>query len=637
MVLLLVGAWLGLRRGESLALRSATESAAAQAAPRLADFVEARLTVVESLAREEAHHHMSDEEFVVRAGVLLSSFGGLLAVNWIDGDGIIRITVPPAGNERALGRNLRTHPHAAPYFLQAERSGKPVVTPSIALYQGPRGITSYFPVVRGGDRIGYVNGVFDCGTLVRASLAKGVLDHYLVRVSDEGGLLYESSGFAASRAYASRAETTVGTRRWLVEVMPTADLVAASRSRAPDLLLLLALLLGPATWWIVRERNQKQQALARLQAERHELERQMLEAQKLEAVGRLAGGVAHDFNNLLTAMLGHAELARRDRSLPEKVRADLDVVIDAARRGAEITRDLLTFSRREVVETRAVDVAVEVSRLLPILSHLMREDVELVTDITDQPVVARVAPAQLERALMNLVVNAVDAQPSGGTVTISVRAADEKHVAIDVKDEGEGMTEDVAKRAFEPFFTTKAPGQGTGLGLASVHGMAHQLGGEVSLSTAPGRGTTVRLTLPRADEAATTVDEPVATPTPGRPARILLVEDEPFLRRSAERVLRAEGHHVVSAGDGHAALALCESGDPPEVLVTDEVMPQMRGHELARRLKEKLPELRVLVCSGHAEHLIDHAALDELEAVFLPKPYSASELCAAVARARTPR
>ncbi len=629
---ILVGAWALLRGAESRTLELSTSVAASQAAPRLADYVAARLTVVSSLAGERAQHdEMTTEDFVRLAQILETSFGGLLAINWIDADGVIRIAVPEARNRPALGRNVRNHPQAAPFFLEAERTRKPILTTSLDLFQGPRGVVSYFPVHRKGHVVGYVNGVFDCDEFVRSCLREGVLDCYLLRVSDEGGRIFESPGFGRTGRPVARAEARVANQTWWVEVEPGPALREASHSRKTDLLFVLAAVLGGAVSALTRSWLERRRAMAKLEEERRQLEQQMVESQKLEAIGRLAGGVAHDFNNLLTAMIGHAELAKRTKGLPEQVQEDLGVIVDAARRGAEITRDLLTFSRRDVVRPGAMEVTKEVKRLVPMLEHLLREDVSLEVELDHQAGTVHMDPSQLERALMNLVVNAVDAQPDGGRVKLAVSREGDSFVRVAVTDDGEGMSEEVAARAFEPFFTTKPAGKGTGLGLASVYGTARQVGGDVTLTTRPGHGTTVALLLPAVTEVDDEVPQRNESAKSTERLKLLLVEDDDAVRGLARRILGWAGYDVTVATDAAQALTLVENGAEPSILVTDQVMPGMRGHQLAAKLRDRLPELRVLVCSGHAGDLVDESAIQALEAKFLQKPYTPDQLLDALA------
>jgi len=629
---MLLGLWALLRRGESEHLALATYVAAEQAAPRLQDYVAARLTVVECLARERAQRDgMEDEAFVRRARILERSFRGMLAINWIDADGVIRIVVPEASNQGALGRQVRLHPQAGPFFERSELTGQPSVTTSLDLFQGRRGFASYFPVRRNGQTVGYVNGVFDCHDLVQSSLRAGILDSYLVRVRDAGGLIFESPGFPGASDARAEVQARVANQIWRIEVEPTPALRAAGESRYAELLLLLAALLGFVVAALTRGFLERRRSVARLALERRKLEAQMVESNKLEAIGRLAGGVAHDFNNLLTAMIGHAQLAQQTPGLPEGVRQDLEVIVEAARRGATVTRDLLTFSRKDVVRLRSIDVSEEVKRLAPMLQHLLREDVTLALELDPEAGRVLMDPSQLERALMNLVVNAVDAQPDGGDVCIRVGPEGSEQVSVSVADVGEGMSEDVAARAFEPFFTTKQVGKGTGLGLASVYGIVRQAGGDVSIETSPGAGTTVSLLLPRTTDTMAEVAGGAGATKRNAGEELLLVEDEPAVRRLAQRVLERSGYRVAAAQNAAVALALVSEGATPTILVTDEIMPGMRGHRLAAKLRETLPELRVLVCSGHADDLVSYRELEALGAGFLQKPYTPKQLCDAIA------
>jgi signal transduction histidine kinase/CheY-like chemotaxis protein len=511
------------------------------------------------------------------------------------------------------------------------------VTESLVLFQGPRGIVAYFPVLRAGRIIGYVNSVFDCQQLVRDSLREGVLDRYHLRVTDEAGTLFESPAFGQAAAPTGRASASVGGHAWRIAVVPNAALRAASHPRAADLLLVLAVVLGGTVWVLSRSWVERRRSAALLAAEKLKLEHHVAESQKLEAIGRLAGGVAHDFNNLLTAMIGHAQMVREEAGLSDQLKEDLGVIIDAGHRAALITRDLLTFSRKEVVRSRSIDAAKEVARLRPMLEHLLREDVRLVLELDAEAGWIWMDPTQLERALMNLVVNAVDAQPRGGQIRIVVNRQGDGRICVAVSDDGDGMPPDVAARAFEPFFTTKPAGKGTGLGLASVYGIARQAGGEAALSTRAGVGTTISLLLPATTAVAQEHGEP-RHELPVAPARncVLVVEDDASVRELGKRILEQAKYEVIVAGDAAEALKRVGSGVVPDILLTDEVMPGSRGHDLARELRAKFPRLRVLVCSGHAEEFIDDVQIEALQASFLQKPFTPTQLLQALADLRAP-
>jgi len=362
-----------------------------------------------------------------------------------------------------------------------------------------------------------------------------------------------------------------------------------------------------------------------------ELEQRLAQAQRLESVGQLAGGVAHDFNNLLSVIISCVTFAREQLDESSPVRADVEEIGRAAERAAALTRQLLMFSRREVVRPEVIDVGALVTDLESLLSRSLGELVDLRIECdADLPHVL-VDRSRLEQVLVNLAVNGRDAMPHGGTLTVTVARAGEG-IAVSVADEGTGMAPEVADRAFEPFFTTKPAGEGTGLGLATVHGIVTGSGGQVAIDTAPGRGTDVTFTLPPAGEEPPVPSVPDALPAHAVAcsARVLVVEDQDPVRRQAVRMLRAHGYEVCDAAGGDEALASWEAVD---VLVTDVVMPGMSGHELARRVTELAPGLPIVFMSGHTEDVVLLDGAREREIHFVQKPFTRDALLGAVARA----
>jgi PAS domain S-box-containing protein len=371
----------------------------------------------------------------------------------------------------------------------------------------------------------------------------------------------------------------------------------------------------------------------RAERARTELEQRLAQAQRLESVGQLAGGVAHDFNNLLSVILSCVTFARDELADDSPVREDVDEIGRAAERAAALTRQLLMFSRREVVHPEVLDIAVLVRDLESLLSRSLGELVDLqITAAGDLPHVLA-DRSRLEQVLVNLAVNARDAMPQGGALRIAIdRAGDD--VRVCVADEGVGMAPQVADRAFEPFFTTKPAGEGTGLGLATVHGIVTDSGGEVTIDSAPGSGTAVTFTLPAAREAterrdpqAGAADEAVAAPGS---ARVLVVEDQDPVRRQAVRILERHGYAVREAASGAEAL---EGWGEVDVLVTDVVMPGMTGHELAQQAAELVPGLPVVFMSGHTEDVVLLDGAREREIAFVQKPFTRESLLGAVSRA----
>jgi PAS domain S-box-containing protein len=378
------------------------------------------------------------------------------------------------------------------------------------------------------------------------------------------------------------------------------------------------------------------------EAAREELERQFLQAQKMEAVGQLAGGVAHDFNNLLTVIRGRSQMLLKRLDPKAPLRRHVQLIDGAADRAAALTRQLLAFGRKQVFQPRVLDVNAVVAATEKMLRRLIGEDIELVTAL--EPAVGRVKadPGQLDQVIMNLAVNARDAMPRGGRLVLEtgnveldetavegrVGLAPGRYVTLVVRDAGCGMDAATLARIFEPFFTTKEPGKGTGLGLATVFGIVKQSGGHIEVESAPGRGATFTIHLPRVEEAADASDPetPAAAVKPGSET-VLLVEDEDELREMIGEMLEAAGYGVLQAGGGEEALQVAARHPGSiQLLLTDVVMPHMGGRELAERLATRHPALKVLYVSGYTDDRIgDHGVLDPGIAL-LHKPFTPASL-----------
>ena len=375
----------------------------------------------------------------------------------------------------------------------------------------------------------------------------------------------------------------------------------------------------------VTDRLEMQAARERLkeQAERERMEARLQQSQRLESLGQLAGGVAHDFNNLLAVMLNYttfvaeqiAEAAAADPSgVWSDASHDIAQILRAGERATELTHQLLAFGRREVVRPRVTDLNGVIHEVEQLLHRTLGEHIQLHTDLEPAPRLVLVDPGQLEQVLVNLAVNARDAMPEGGTLTIGTanRRLDEAgarthpplapgaHVELRVADTGTGIAPGIAERIFEPFFTTKPKGQGTGLGLATAYGAVTDAGGSIGIESAPGAGTTVRITLPATAEPAEGAADPGAEPPAGRGESVLLVEDEDAVRRVVLRQLDSSGYRVREAASPHEALRLFTAAPQSfDVLLTDVVMPGMPGTQLASRVRDLRPDLPVLFMSGY--------------------------------------
>ena len=367
--------------------------------------------------------------------------------------------------------------------------------------------------------------------------------------------------------------------------------------------------------------------------ERRRLEEQLRQSQKMEAVGRLAGGIAHDFNNLLMVIMGHGELLRRSLDANDPRLRKVQHVMGASERAARLVRQLLAFSRKQVLEPQVLDLNVLVSDTARMLRPLLGEDVEVVARLDPALGRVRVDPGQIEQVLMNLALNARDAMPSGGTVTletadasvpVSGGTAPVRHAALTVRDTGHGMDEETRAQAFEPFFTTKAGSGGTGLGLSMVYGIVQQSGGRIAVESAPERGACFRILLPCAEGPGEAHEAgPVAAAPPAGGETVLVVEDEPALRALACEMLELHGYLTIGAGSGEEALGLAlRHTGPIHLLLADVVMPGLAGPALAERFAVVRPDARVLFMSGYAVDDLARRGLAGSAARLLPKPFT---------------
>jgi CheY-like chemotaxis protein len=358
----------------------------------------------------------------------------------------------------------------------------------------------------------------------------------------------------------------------------------------------------------------------------------------MEAIGQLAGGVAHDFNNVLTIVSGYSQLLLSQTDLNEAARDKIHEISQAGERAASLTRQLLAFGRRQVLEPKVLDINALVTGTEKMLRHTIGEDIDLGTALDPQLARVTADPGQIEQIILNLAVNARDAMPQGGKLTIETAnveldesytrthatAKPGSYVMLAVSDTGCGMTPEVMHRAFEPFFTTKDPGKGTGLGLATVYGIVQQSGGHIGLYSELGRGTILKVYLPRTEAEAPSVESWQETRVlPAGSETVLLVEDDDSVRALSRSVLEMSGYTVLEASGGREALSVCEQHSGPiQIVVTDVVMPEMGGRILAQQVSALRPGIKVLYVSGYTDDTVIRHGVLEAGAAFLQKPFT---------------
>ena len=388
----------------------------------------------------------------------------------------------------------------------------------------------------------------------------------------------------------------------------------------------------------------------RTAAQTEQLQAQLLQSQKMEAVGRLAGGVAHDFNNLLTSITGNISLVRDTHHDDAALQGSLEEAAAAATRAADLTRQLLAFSRKQQITQRPVDLGGLLQGLARMLRRLIGEDIAIEIETTGPSCCVNVDPGQIEQVIVNLAVNARDAMPEGGRLSFRLGADQqvldpertgeildpERYIFITVKDTGVGIPPEDLKRIFEPFFTTKPQGEGIGLGLSTAYGILRQHGGGIAVDSTPGVGTSFTIHLPRIEGRPDAAPRPGAFESfPGGDETILVVEDEELVRRVIERILGRLGYRLLLAADGEKALILSRNHlEPIDLLLTDIVMPGINGVELAAKIRAARPDIAVLYSSGYSEEDLSRTMdLDAGATYLLPKPYSPRDLAGAVRKA----
>ncbi|MFZ0635171.1 MAG: response regulator [Candidatus Acidiferrales bacterium] len=653
---------LGHRRAE---IRAVTDDQASFVKSKLESELRAQILPLERLAGEWQMLG-SDPEKKSAAELMMSGYPAYQAVEWVDPTLHVRWVTPSSGNEKDLGVDLSVDATQQAAFQAAEKNRDVIVTRPVNLLQGGRGLLVCVPVYTPQEFNGFVVGVFRYNELI-SSILKDVAQGYWVAVYDGDEQIYGEGVNLAPRdtELASTADVRFRDLTWRAEVWPKPGTITYALSILPKVAFVGGILLSALLAFTIYSREtaklRAKEAIAankelKLEiAGREQAEEALRRAQKMEAVGRLAGGVAHDFNNLLTVIRGYTALLLNRVGPDSALFRELNEILKSTDRASALTRRLLAFSRKQVLQLQVIDLNTLVTQVNELLPPVLGEDIDLVLDLDPDLGHVKADSAQMEQAIMNLAFNARDAMPLGGELKIQTRNAelDEAwahrhegaqagpHVVLEVCDTGHGMTDDTLSHVFEPFFTTKDINKGTGLGLATVYGTLRQSGGFVSVSSKVGEGTTFQIYLPRVEEEISIVEVPVIAPQLLQGFEtILVIEDDDAVRRMTREFLKIKGYTVIEARGAAEAIQIVETrGDQIDLIVTDVLMPGMKGRELVARLAEIRSDLRVLYMSAYTEDAAINIGVLSPGTEFIEKPFSPDELAAKVRQVlgRTPK
>jgi signal transduction histidine kinase/CheY-like chemotaxis protein len=653
---------LGHRRAE---IRAVTDDQASFVKSKLESELAARILPLGRLASQWPELR-DDREKQSAAGLLMSGYPAYQAIEWVDPTFHVRWATVGNGNELNVGADLGADPTQRLAFKAAALNKNMMVTRPVNLRQGGRGLLVCVPVYAHETLSGFVVAMFRYRELI-SPILQDVERGYWVTVYDGDEQVYGQGADLATRdaQWESTAYVRFRDIMWRAQVWPKPGTITYALSTLPRIAfiggILLSALLAFTVYSAETARLHASEAIAankELKSEiagRQHAEEALLQAQKMEAVGRLAGGIAHDFNNLLTVIRGHAVLSLRRAGSDGALLRELNGILNSTDKASALTRRLLAFSRKQVLQLRVLDLNALVIQVKELLPPVLGDDINLVLDLAPDLGHVKADPAQMEQAIMNLTLNARDAMPHGGELKIQTRNADldeawirkhegtqeGPHVMLAVCDTGHGMTADTLSHVFEPFFTTKDMDKGTGLGLATVYGTLRQSGGFTCVSSAVGEGTTFQIYLPRVEEAIDVAEPAIIGPPPQQGTEtILVVEDNDAVRRIAREFLKIRGYTVIEARGATEAMQVMESrGNQIDLVVTDVLMPGMKGRELVERLTELRPDLKVLYMSAYTEDAAINIGVLSPGTEFIEKPFGPDELATKVRQvlARMPK
>ncbi|MGA2718422.1 MAG: ATP-binding protein [Candidatus Acidiferrales bacterium] len=641
---------LGHRRAE---IQSATNEQVSFVKSKLESELRARILPLERLAGQGEAAGPDSSKMEGAAALVMSAYPSYQAIEWVDTSFRVGWVTPLKGNEGEPGRYLGASERQLEALQAAEKSGNTIASRPVDLRQGGKGLLVCVPVFSKNQVTGFLVGIFRYQDVI-PSILHDVAQGYRITLYDGPDEIYSGGAKLTPQDadWVETADVNFEQLTWRAQVWPNPVTRSYTLSLLPRVafiggifmagLLAFTVYLAETARLHAREVAASNKELKKEIAVREQAEQALREAQKMEAVGRLAGGIAHDFNNLLMVIRGHAALSLNRVGSDGALRRELNEILKSTDRASSLTRRLLAFSRKQVLQLRVLDLNTLVTQVKELLPPVLGEDIQLFLDLDPEAGRVKADAAQMEQVIMNLVFNARDAMTEGGELTIQTAhtqldedwvqrhagAQTGPHVMLAVHDTGRGMDEEVLTHIFEPFFTTKDRTKGTGLGLATVYGTVRQSGGYITVSSKVGQGTVFQIFLPRVEDPVEVVEVPVAAPEPARGAEtILVVEDDDAVRRMTREFLKIKGYTVLEArGAANAIQVMEERNEEIDLVLTDVLMPGMKGRELVEKLTQIRANIKVLYMSAYTEDAAINIGVLNPGTEFIEKPFGPDDL-----------
>ena len=650
--------WQRLLTKQGADIQAATKAQALLVKNKMESDLSERILPLELLGeRWQVHSKDVNADLESDASLVMSRYPVYQAISWIDPKFNGRWVSSRAGSEISIGTEPWSDERVRAALKAAAESGRVTVARAANSQSEEAGLLVCVPVFPEEKLDGFLVGVLAYHELFEA-MSRNVGQDYWIEVNDGNQEIYSRAGADPQGKSPWAEDVDFGFRQlsWRVRIWPKSETLAYARSPLPRVtfvggillsgLLAFAVFMAESAQLQARQVETTNKELTREIANRMQTEETLRQAQKMEAVGRLAGGVAHNFNNMLMVIRGRAALSLNRIHSEHPLRRDLNEIVKTTDRAASLTRQLLAFSRKQMLQLRVLDLNTLINQMAELLPSVLGADIHLKMDLDPQLGHVKIDGAQMEQVIMNLVFNARDAMPGGGELTISTantQLDDEwarlypgvqpgPHVVLAVRDTGHGMDTETQARMFDPFFTTKDRDKGTGLGLSTVYGTIEQSGGSITVSSKPGEGTTIQIFLPRVEESiqAVEVAEELPEVSSGEET-ILVVEDDDAVRRMTREFLTIKGYNVREASSGLEAIEFLGShSEPIDLVLTDIIMPGMKGRELGGRLAAIRTGIKILYMSAHTEDTAMDLDMIVPGTAFIEKPFSPEELASKV-------